>query len=76
MVTQAEREDGYIIQHDGGLNWNIIASMGTLLDISFPPGTKPANPIGYACGDNGQVWEITSTLTNLNSRIVINPQGN
>ncbi len=41
--------------------------MGTLLDISFPFGTTPANPIGYACGDSGQVWEITSTLTNLNS---------
>ena len=50
---------------DGGQNWNILASMGTLLDISFPPGTNPNNPIGYACGDDGQVWEITSTLTNL-----------
>ncbi|RLD73343.1 MAG: hypothetical protein DRI87_04225, partial [Bacteroidetes bacterium] len=26
---------------DGGQNWNILASMGTLLDISFPPGTDP-----------------------------------
>ena len=52
---------------DGGLHWNILASMGTLLDISFPPGTDPNNPIGYACGDYGQVWEITSTLTNLNT---------
>ncbi|MBT8391572.1 MAG: hypothetical protein HKO83_05550 [Ignavibacteriaceae bacterium] len=52
---------------NGGLNWNFIGSMGTLLDISFPFGTTPANPIGYACGGNGQVWEITSGLTNLNS---------
>jgi len=52
---------------DGGQNWNILATMGTLIDISFPPGTNPDNPVGYACGDNGQVWEITSTLTNLNS---------
>jgi photosystem II stability/assembly factor-like uncharacterized protein len=52
---------------NGGQNWNILASMGTLLDISFPPGTLPSSPVGYACGNNGQVWEITSTLTNLNS---------
>jgi hypothetical protein len=52
----------------GGFNWNIVNSMGILLlDISFPPGTDPSNPTGYACGDNGQVWKITSTLTNLNT---------
>jgi photosystem II stability/assembly factor-like uncharacterized protein len=52
----------------GGLNWNILNSMGILLlDISFPPGTDPNNPVGYASGDNGQVWKIDSTLTNLNT---------
>ncbi|RLD73342.1 MAG: hypothetical protein DRI87_04220 [Bacteroidetes bacterium] len=52
---------------DGGLNWNILATMGNLYDISFPPGTDPNNPIGYASGDDGRVWEITSTLTDLNT---------
>jgi len=52
---------------DGGLNWNILASMSSLTDISFPFNTDPENPIGYACGDAGRVWEITSTLTDLNS---------
>ncbi len=52
---------------DGGLNWNILASMGNLTDISFPPNTDPNNPVGYASGDSGRVWEITSTLTDLNS---------
>ncbi len=52
---------------NGGLNWDFIGSMGHLLDISFPFGTTPANPIGYASGNDGRVWEITSTLTNLNS---------
>jgi hypothetical protein len=41
--------------------------MGTTLDISFPPNTTPANPTGYACGDSGNVWEITDTITNRNS---------
>jgi photosystem II stability/assembly factor-like uncharacterized protein len=52
---------------DGGLNWNILATMGSLSDISFPFNTDPNNPIGYACGDAGRVWEITSTLTDLNT---------
>ncbi len=52
---------------DGGQNWEILASMGTLLDISFPFETTPVNPIGYACGHSGQVWEITSTLTNFHT---------
>ena len=52
---------------NGGLIWNILASIGTLLDISFPPGTLPSNPVGYASGNSGNVWEITSSLTNLNS---------
>lgn len=52
---------------DGGLNWNILASMGSLSDISFPFNTDTNNPIGYACGDAGRVWEITSTMSDLNS---------
>jgi photosystem II stability/assembly factor-like uncharacterized protein len=61
-------EGGWVYKtDDGGLNWDFIGSMGTLTDISFPFGTTPANPIGYACGGSGQVWEITSGLTNLNS---------
>ncbi|RLD45255.1 MAG: hypothetical protein DRI89_01525, partial [Bacteroidetes bacterium] len=60
---------------DGGQNWNILASMGNLLDISFPPGTDPNNPIGYACGDAGRVWEITSTLTDLNTGLTGNFRG-
>jgi photosystem II stability/assembly factor-like uncharacterized protein len=52
----------------GGFNWNILTSMGSeLLDISVPPGTNPNLPVGYACGGNGQVWRIDSTLTNLNT---------
>ena len=53
--------------NDGGLNWNMLATMGSLTDISFPFNTDTNNPVGYACGDNGRVWEITSTLTDLNS---------
>ncbi|MBL7128751.1 MAG: hypothetical protein ISS16_07175 [Ignavibacteria bacterium] len=60
---------------DGGLNWNFLASMGSLSDISFPAGTLPSNPVGYACGNNGQVWEITSSLTNLNSGSASNFSG-
>ena len=61
-------EGGWVYNtSDGGLNWNILASMGNLLDISFPFKPDTNNPIGYACGDAGRVWEITSTLTNLNS---------
>ena len=52
---------------DGGLNWNTLASMGTFLDISFPAETNPSDPVGYACGNSGNVWEITSGLTNLNT---------
>ena len=52
---------------NGGQIWNILSSMGTFTDISFPPNTNPEDPIGYACGDAGNVWEITNTLTNLNS---------
>jgi len=53
---------------NGGQSWTFLNSMGsTLADISFPPGTDPNNPVGYACGDNGQVWRIDSTLTNLNT---------
>ncbi len=52
---------------DGGLNWNVLASMGTFLDMSFPFDTDPNNPTGYASGNSGNVWKITSTLTNLNS---------
>jgi len=53
---------------DGGENWNAIGTIGvSLTDISFPPNTNPEDPIGYACGDAGNVWEITNTLTNLNS---------
>ncbi|PKN97204.1 MAG: hypothetical protein CVU43_17570 [Chloroflexi bacterium HGW-Chloroflexi-5] len=52
---------------DGGLNWNILGSMGTCLAMSFPFGTDLNNPIGYASGNSGNVWEITSILTNLNS---------
>ena len=52
---------------DGGDNWNILASMSSLTDISFPFNSDTNNPVGYACGDNGRVWEITSTLTDLNS---------
>ena len=39
---------------NGGLNWDFIGSMGNLLDISFPFGTTPANPIGYASGNKWQ----------------------
>jgi len=50
---------------DGGTNWIAIGSMGTTLtDLSFPftGGT------GYACGDGGAVFSITSSgVTNLNS---------
>ncbi len=52
---------------DGGLNWNMLASMGHLLDISFPFNADSNNPVGYASGNSGQVWKITTTLTNLNS---------
>jgi len=52
---------------DGGLNWNMLASMSSISDISFPFNSDTNNPIGYACGDAGRVWEITSTLTDLNS---------
>jgi hypothetical protein len=42
--------------------------MGSVIDISFPPGTDPNNPIGYACGGEGRIWEIASTgLTDLNT---------
>jgi len=61
-------ENGWVYNTvNGGLNWNPINSMGNFLDISFPPNTDTNNPIGYACGDNGQVWQVTSTLTNLNT---------
>ena len=35
----------------------------------FHSHSKPihSDPIGYASGNSGNVWEITSTLTNLNS---------
>jgi len=59
---------GFIFMtEDGGANWNILASMGTLTDISFPPDANPDDPVGYACGDFGNVWEIKDTLTNLNT---------
>ncbi|NNL22682.1 MAG: T9SS type A sorting domain-containing protein, partial [Ignavibacteriaceae bacterium] len=60
-------DGGWVYTTFDGESWNVLASMGTLLDLSFPPGTSASNPVGYACGDNGQVWEITSTLQNLNS---------
>jgi len=52
---------------DGGDNWNVLATMGSLTDISFPFNTNPDDPVGYACGGAGRAWEITSTLTDLNS---------
>ena len=61
---------------DGGENWIAIGSIGvTLYDISFPPGTSSSNPVGYACGDNGHIWEISSTLTNLNTGLTGNFYG-
>ena len=62
-------DGGWIyVTENGGDEWTILGSIGTtVLDISFPPETSPDNPIGYACGGSGNVWEITSTLTNLNS---------
>ena len=60
---------------NGGLIWNFLASMGSLSDISFPPNTLPGNPVGYACRDAGRVWEITSSLTNLNSGSASNFSG-
>lgn len=61
---------------DGGNNWNIYNTMGSeILDISFPPGTNPNNPVGYACGGNGQVWRIDSTLTNLNTGLATTLSG-
>jgi photosystem II stability/assembly factor-like uncharacterized protein len=52
---------------NGGQNWNILASMGSLTDISFPPGANPENHVGYSCGDFGNIWEIKDGLTNLNT---------
>jgi photosystem II stability/assembly factor-like uncharacterized protein len=62
-------DGGWIYKtENGGDEWTMLGSIGTkVLDISFPPGTSPDNPIGYACGGSGNVWEITSILTNLNS---------
>lgn len=62
-------DGGWIYKtENGGDEWTMLGSIGTMvLDISFPAGTSPDNPIGYACGGSGNVWEITSTLTNLNS---------
>jgi len=63
-------DDGWIYKtNDGGDSWTLINSRGsTVIDISFPFNTDQNNPIGFACGDNGQVWKINgSTLTNLNT---------
>jgi photosystem II stability/assembly factor-like uncharacterized protein len=60
-------QGGWIYKtEDGGINWNILGSIGTLLDISFPFQTNPSDPVGYASGNSGNVWEISSTLTDLN----------
>jgi hypothetical protein len=62
-------DGGWIyVTENGGDEWTVMGSIGTMvLDISFPPGTSPDNPIGYACGGSGSVWKIDSNLTNLNS---------
>lgn len=52
---------------DGGDNWNMLSSMSSLTDISFPFNTNPDGPVEYACGNAGRVLEITATLTDLNT---------
>ncbi|PLW98270.1 MAG: hypothetical protein C0591_04870 [Marinilabiliales bacterium] len=40
-------QGGWIYKtEDGGINWNILGSIGTLLDISFPFQTNPSDPVG------------------------------
>ncbi len=75
-ATQAEPEDGFIkplMADKTGTYWLLWAI--SMICPSFPPGTDPNNPVGYACGDSGRVWEITSTLTNLNSGSASNFRG-
>jgi photosystem II stability/assembly factor-like uncharacterized protein len=43
---------------NGGMSWNAIGSIGgTLLSISFPPGSAT----GYCSGDSGKIYNITSS---------------
>ena len=52
---------------NGGTNWNFHGTIGaTLTDISFPP----SGGTGYACGFNGAISSITSTIvTPMNSGV-------
>ncbi len=57
---------------DGGLNWPAIDSISvTLTDLDFATTSQ-----GYACGDSGAVYSVTSTgADNLNSGLASNLNG-
>jgi photosystem II stability/assembly factor-like uncharacterized protein len=56
--------------NNGGETWNVIGSIGSSLrSISFPP----SSVTGYCCGDNGKIYNITSTgVSSMGSGVTAN----